>query len=71
MYPGEYGPNPTSRLMNIRDGLEDLELFRMIQDKDKMTELIHEVVRSATNFTLDIALMESIRKRAIDVVLAQ
>ena len=71
LYPGEHGPIPTSRLMNIRDGLEDLELFRMIQDKAKMQELIHEVVSGPTTYKLDPALMEKIREQAIQIVLEQ
>ncbi len=32
-YPGENGPLATTRMENIRDGLEDYELFKMLDDK--------------------------------------
>ena len=71
LYPGQYGPVTTSRLHNIRDGLEDLELFRMIKDEQKMVSLIHEIVTDATSYTLNPILMQSVRKQAAQIVLSQ
>jgi len=70
IYPGADGPIPTTRLVNIRDGLQDAEMFRMLEEDD-MKSLIERVVRNATDFTSDAVLFDQVRKEAGDMVEAR
>lgn len=67
LYPGLSGPIGSARLRNIRDGFEDVELFRMIS-LDKVNEVVTPLVRSATNYTLDPALLEKQRIFAASLI---
>ena len=56
---------------NIADGLEDFELFRRIQNVTKRDSLINQLVQSGDLWTDDPALLESVRRQAAAVVLAE
>ena len=64
LYPGDDGPIATVRLHNLRDGFEDAEMFRQIPSMDKVSDLTKPLVRSATDYTLDVSLFETQRKKA-------
>ena len=66
-YPGPTGPVASVRLMNIRDGFEDAELFHKLSLK-QASELVTPLVRSATNYTLDPLLLEKQRQLAANMV---
>ena len=60
VYPGAKGPVASVRLMNIRDGFEDAEMFRKLS-LSETGPLVEPLVRSATNYTLDPLLFEKQR----------
>ena len=68
VYPGSSGPVATVRLMNIRDGFEDAELFRKLPSPAAAGELVEPLVRSATDYTLDPLLLEKQRILAASMV---
>ena len=59
LYPGPDGhPAPSLRLLSFRDGLEDYELFRQLTETSgqaTVIDAISAVVRSATNYSVDVA----------------
>ena len=63
VYPGVDGPIQTVRLRNLRDGFEDIELFRML-DIDKVKEIASPVVSSATSYVLDPFALDKGRQQA-------
>ena len=67
VYPGNSGPIPSVRLMNIRDGFEDAELFRKLT-LEQVHEIISPLVSSATNYTLDPLLLEKQRLLAASMI---
>ena len=62
MYPGVDGPVTTSRLTNIRDGLEDILLLRM---NDQNKQFINQIVTGPTQYILNPILLEKIRREAV------
>jgi len=66
VYPGEHGPINSQRLQQIRDGLEELELFRMLPDKSSIAELTKSLVRGPTDWTDDPTKLRSVRACALD-----
>ena len=60
MYPGPDGPISTIRLEEIRDGLEDWELF--LRAGPSAIPLIEQLVRSSTDWTEDPMLLEQTRR---------
>ena len=69
VYPGQGFPIPSVRLHNLRDGFEDVELFRML-DLEKVGPIVEPLVRSPTNYTLDPILLEKQRELAASLVQA-
>ena len=67
LYPGASGPIPSVRLMNIRDGFEDAELFRKLS-LEKVSEIVSPLVSSATDYTLDPLLLEKQRILAASMI---
>lgn len=67
VYPGPAGPVASVRLMNLRDGLEDIELLRMLS-LSEANQLVEPLVRSPTNYTLDPLLLEKQRVLAASKV---
>jgi hypothetical protein len=67
LYPGPKGPLPSVRLHNIRDGFEDVELFRMIPE-EKARNLTEALVRGPTDFTLDPEVVERTRRTAAAII---
>ena len=67
VYPGATGPVASVRLMNLRDGFEDAELFRKLS-VSVAGLVVDPLVRSATNYTLDPLLLEKQRLRAAGLV---
>ena len=63
VYPGVYGPIQTVRLRNLRDGFEDIELFRML-DTDKVKPIVSPVVSSATSYILNPLALDKGRQQA-------
>lgn len=63
VYPGVDGPIQTVRLRNLRDGFEDIELFRML-DMEKVKPIVNPVVSSATSYVLDPLALDKGRQQA-------
>ena len=63
VYPGVDAPIQTVRLRNLRDGFEDIELFRML-DSDKVKQIVSPVVSSATSYVLDPLVLDKGRQQA-------
>lgn len=66
-YPGTQGPLGTVRLAAIRDGLEDVELFRALGAK-RSAPLLARLVRTATDWTADPSLLASTRRQALQML---
>ena len=67
IYPGPTGPISTTRLVAIREGLQDAELLRMLPSSI-MIEMVEKVVRNATDFESDVEVMEGVRRDAGSMV---
>ncbi len=71
-YPCEHGmPCATTRISNIRDGLEDWEMFRRIKNKTQVLALIRSVVRGASDWTTDPHAIEMTRRAALELLVRQ
>ena len=66
-YANANGPITTIRLENLRDGIEDVELLRQLND-DEAESLIAEVVRSRTDFTRNSEQFARVRRRLLEAV---
>jgi hypothetical protein len=67
IYPGLDGPIPSMRLHNFRDAFEDAELFHMLP-LETVKELVHPLVQSPNDFTLDPLLLEKQRIQAASLI---
>lgn len=67
VYPGVNGPIQTMRLRNLRDGFEDVELFRML-DLQKVKEIASPLVSSATSYKLDPLALDKGRQQAASMI---
>ena len=61
MYPGPDGPISTSRLEEIRDALEDMELFRMVPEA-KRAAAVAKLVRGPKDHDDDPLRLEAVRR---------
>lgn len=68
---GTAGPLSSIRLENIADGLEDFELFRRIKNITRRDQLITKLVQSGDLWTNDAELLETTRREAAVLVMAQ
>eukprot|EP01052_Picozoa_sp_SAG31_P068103 SAG31_NODE_26910_length_434_cov_0.928358_2_plen_67_part_01 len=55
------GPLSSIRLENIRDGIEDFELFHQF-GVARCRDLISQAITNGTHYTLDVELLESLRR---------
>jgi len=55
VYPGKRGPMTSIRLEAMRDGIEDFELLKLLERKDKKKArmICDSVIRSMTDYTMD------------------
>jgi len=67
LYPGVDGPIPTTRLFQLREGLQDAEMFRMLPENDAKA-LIETVLRGSNDFDNDVEKIEAVRVQAGDKV---
>ena len=67
IYPGRRGPLSSIRLEAMRDGIEDFELLRLLQEKDTRAakRICDSVVRSFTDYSLDPVALRAARLRLI------
>ena len=70
VYPGPEGPWPSIRLEAMRQGMEDLELMRMLKRKDpKMAAtLAGRIVRGFCDYTADTAEYRAVRKELLETL---
>ena len=61
MYPGPDGPISTSRFEEIRDALEDMELFRMVPESVR-NAAVDTLVRGPTDHDDDPVALEKTRR---------
>lgn len=75
MYPGAAGPLASNRLINLADGIEDLQLFQQLgldaTSISNADDLITLLVRNMTARTGNPVLLEQVRRQAARRVLAQ
>ena len=69
IYPCESGPCSTIRLKNLRDGIEDLELFSRLSWAQR-APLLQQLIRNGTDWTDDPALLERVRREAAARIMA-
>ena len=70
VYPGTDGPIQTVRLRNLRDGFEDIELFRML-DLGQVKKIVNPVVSSATSYVLNPLVLDKGRQQAAAILTSQ
>lgn len=66
-YPGPEGPITSVRLENVRDGLEDYELLRMLGGEDA-DFLCDRLIRSLTDYARDVEEFAGVRKALLEKV---
>lgn len=64
MYAQPGGPVPTLRLLNIRDGIQDAALLRLVANSTARTALVRQLVRSPTDRTENATLLADVREQA-------
>ena len=67
IYPCEAGPCGSIRLKNLRDGIEDWELFDRLPTSQR-DRLLRKLVRNGTDWTDDVLLLERTRRTAAKLV---
>lgn len=67
VYPGADGPWSSVRFESQREGLEDLELLRMLaQEKPRQARaILRPVIRGFDDYTKDVAVLRQARKRLL------
>ena len=70
VYPGPDGPWPSARLEAIRQGLEDLELLRLLARRDPMRAdaIARRIVRGFGDYDADIANYRAARRELLRAV---
>ncbi len=70
-YPGKIGPLSSIRLEAMRDGIEDYELLRLLDNKDpkRAREICDSIVHSLTGYSLDPTAFRKARARLIQGLL--
>ncbi len=70
-YADEHGPVPSIRLANIRDGIQDYELLRLLETRlddggDQSRNLTGHLVRSLTDFSHDPDEFRNVRRQLLE-----
>ena len=70
MYPGKRGPLSSIRLEALRDGVEDYELLKLLEKKNrrKARKICDSVVHSMTDYALDPAAFRRARAKLIEAL---
>ncbi len=65
VYPGPDGPWSSVRLEAQREGMEDVELLRELQQRNPnaCTRIVRTVVRDCWDYTKDVAVLDTARRR--------
>lgn len=63
MYAGVRGPVPTLRMVNIRQGLQDASLLRLVKAEDTRRSFAQRLVQSATSRVENATLLEATRQQ--------
>lgn len=68
VYPGADGPWPSIRLEALRQGIEDLELMRILETKDPKlaAALSKRIVRGFCDYTSDVLVYRTVRKELLE-----
>lgn len=67
-YPGEAGLLSSTRLVAIRDGVEDWQLLRRLPSAARAS-IVRHLVRNGTDWTADATLLEKTRRKAAALAL--
>lgn len=67
VYPGTDGPWSGARFEATRQGVEDFELLAVLKRRDpgKAAELTHRLVRSFSDYTIDVPLYRRVRRELL------
>ena len=70
VYPGAEGPWPSVRLEAMRQGMEDLELMRILKRKapERASSLSGRIVRGFCDYTADTATYRAVRKELLEAL---
>ena len=68
VYPGPHGPWPSARLEAIRQGLEDLELLRLLARRDpaQADAIARRVVRGFDDYDADVSTYRAARRELLE-----
>ena len=70
LYPCVSGPCASIRLKQLRDGIEDYELFSRLSEGER-APLLARLVRNASDWTADVQLLEDTRREAAKIVMSK
>lgn len=70
VYPGPDGPWPSVRLEAMRQGMEDLELMRILKRRNPglAAELAGRIVRGFSDYTADTAAYRAVRRELLETL---
>jgi hypothetical protein len=70
VYPGADGPWPSLRLEAMRQGIEDIEMLRVLKNKDPKIDdaLTRRVVRGFCDYTSDVSVYRAVRKELLEIL---
>ena len=68
VYPGKDGPLSSVRLESQREGIEDIELLRMLESRNRPAakSIVRRVVRSFDDYTTDVRRFRAARKSLLE-----
>ena len=70
VYPGPDGPWPSVRLEAMRQGMEDLEMLRLLKERDaaKARALASRIVRGFNDYDPDSAIYRTVRRDLLNAL---
>ena len=70
VYPGPDGPWPSVRLEAMRQGMEDLEMLRLLKERDaaKARALASRIVRGFNDYDPDSAIYRAVRRDLLNAL---
>lgn len=68
VYPGEGAPWSSARLESQREGIEDLELLRLLEQRQprRAASIVQSVIRGFGDFTKDMRVFRSARRKVLE-----
>ncbi|NCC84735.1 MAG: DUF4091 domain-containing protein, partial [Clostridia bacterium] len=70
VYPGDEGPLSSVRFESQREGIEDLELLRLLEQRNpkKARAIVRSVIRGFDDYTKDLRLFRAARRNLLQLL---